>query len=236
LYADLDPVRVLSDMRTTQQQLVDIADRSFVSTSVSTDALPIEEFLAGLRIAWKDGEVRPTALPKPKQKRGRRRLEPLAKVTEQLHTWFTAEHWRTARELLARLQAEYPGTYGDGLLRTLQRRLKIWRSEIAHTMVFGAMHSRQPENHRVRRTLKEEPAAVPAGGRTAGSTPSLPCKVGSAERMVGEHLMRQRSLSWGAFSNAAICFLTQIVAQHLALFHRDGRFTQLFRKLTKVDL
>jgi hypothetical protein len=48
--------------------------------------------------------------------------------------------------LLARLQVEYPGTYGDGLLRTLQRRLKIWRREIAHTMVFGAMHSRQAEN------------------------------------------------------------------------------------------
>ena len=76
LYADLDPVRLLSDMRTAQQQLVDIADRSLGSTSVSADALPIEEFLAGLRIAWKDGEVRPTALPKPKQKRGRRRPGP----------------------------------------------------------------------------------------------------------------------------------------------------------------
>ena len=78
LYAALDPVRLLSDMRTAQQQLVDIADRSSVSTSVSTDALPIEEFLAGLRIAWKEGEVRPTALPKPKQKRGRRRPDPPA--------------------------------------------------------------------------------------------------------------------------------------------------------------
>jgi hypothetical protein len=64
LYAALDPVRLLSDIRTAQQQLVDIADRSFVST----DALPIEEYL-GLRIAWKEGEVRPTALPKPKQAR-----------------------------------------------------------------------------------------------------------------------------------------------------------------------
>ena len=91
--------------------------------------------------------MRPTALPKPKQKRGRRRPDPLAKVTAQLHTWFAAEPWRTGRELLARLQVEYPGTYGDGLLRTLQRRLKIWRSEIAHTMVFGAIHSQHAESH-----------------------------------------------------------------------------------------
>jgi hypothetical protein len=37
-------------------------------------------------------------------------------------------------------------------------------------------------------TLKEGPAAVLAGGRTAGSRPSLPCKAGSAEGRVGEHL------------------------------------------------
>jgi hypothetical protein len=88
-------------------------------------------------MAWKAGEVRPTARPKPKQKRGRRRPDPLAKVTVQLHAWFIAEPWRTGRELLERLQAEYPGTYSDGLLRTLQRRVKIWRSEIAHIMAFG---------------------------------------------------------------------------------------------------
>ena len=58
-------------------------------------------------------------------------------VTAQLHEWFKAEPWRTGRELLRRLQAEHPGTYSDGLLRTLQRRLKIWRSKMAHAMVFG---------------------------------------------------------------------------------------------------
>jgi len=111
LHATLDPVRLLSDMRTAQQQLVDIADRPFVPTTVSTCAPPMEEFLAGLRMAWKAGEVRPTARPKPKQKRGRRRPDPLAKVTVQLHAWFIAEPWRTGRELLERLQAEYPGTF-----------------------------------------------------------------------------------------------------------------------------
>jgi hypothetical protein len=97
-------------------------------------------------MAWKDGQVRPTARPKPKQKRGRRRPDPFAKVTVLLHTWFTAEPWRTSRELLERLQAEYPGSYPTGLLRTLQRRLKIWRSEIAHTMVFGPIHSQHAES------------------------------------------------------------------------------------------
>jgi len=145
LYATLDPVRLLSEMRAAQQQLVEIADRPFGLTSVPA-APPIEEFLAGLRMAWRKGEVRPTARPKPKQKRGRRRPDPFAKVTVQLRAWFDADPWRTSRELLERLQIEYPGAYPDRLLRTLQRRLKIWRSEIAHTMVFGPTHSKRADS------------------------------------------------------------------------------------------
>ncbi len=60
------------------------------------------------------------------------------RLTAQLHDWFAAEPWRTARELLERLQAEQPGSYPFGLLRTLQRRLKVWRRDKAHELVFGA--------------------------------------------------------------------------------------------------
>ena len=42
-------------------------------------------------------------------------------------------------QLLDRLQAQCPGIYPDGQLRTLQRRLKEWRREAAHRMVFGTM-------------------------------------------------------------------------------------------------
>jgi hypothetical protein len=59
-------------------------------------------------------------------------------VTVQLHGWFEAEPWRTARELLERLQDEQPGAYAVGLLRTLQRRLKDWRRDKAHELVFRA--------------------------------------------------------------------------------------------------
>ncbi|OBP75133.1 hypothetical protein A9K72_31790 [Mesorhizobium loti] len=61
--------------------------------------------------AWgaQEGEIRPTARAKPKQKRGRRRPDPLVKVTGQLRAWFDEEPWRTSRELLVRLQAEQPG-------------------------------------------------------------------------------------------------------------------------------
>lgn len=65
-------------------------------------------------------------------------------MTAQLREWFEAEPWRTSRELLQRLQAEQPGAYPNGRLRTLQRRMKLWRREVAHTMVFGSAPVREP--------------------------------------------------------------------------------------------
>lgn len=98
---------------------------------------PIAAFLAGLRTAWQAGEVRPTAQVKLKPKRGRRRPDPLVAVTDELRAWFQAEPSRSGGELLARLQATYPDRYADGLLRTVQRRLKVWRAEMASALVFG---------------------------------------------------------------------------------------------------
>ena len=71
-------------------------------------------------------------------RRGRRRPDPFVTVTALMRGWFEAEPWRTSRELFERLQAAHPGVYPDGQLRTLQRRLKDWRREMAHKMVFGA--------------------------------------------------------------------------------------------------
>jgi len=87
-------------------------------------------------------------------------------VTTQLYEWFKAEPWRTGRELLMRLQAEHPGAYPEGLLRTVQRRLKIWRSELAHVMVFGLPLSE-----------RNEPVSPSGPGQTAVSAdhdPKLP--------------------------------------------------------------
>jgi len=85
------------------------------------------------------GEVRPTSKPKKKVTQYWRRCpDPLESVSAQLRGWFEAEPWRTSRELLERLQGEHPGVYPDGQLRTVQRRVKAWRREVAHTLVFGA--------------------------------------------------------------------------------------------------
>jgi hypothetical protein len=138
LHATLDPVRLLQSIRTAQQRLVDIADRPAASDAAPPTLPTLEQFLSGLRTAWQEGEVRPTAQPKQKVKHLRPGADPFAAVTVQLHDWFAAEPWRTSRELLDRLQAEQPGGYPDRQLRTLQRRMKVWRRTMAHSLVFGA--------------------------------------------------------------------------------------------------
>jgi hypothetical protein len=137
IHATLDPVQLLQSIRAAQRELVEIADRPIADGAPPPAAPTIEQFLAGLRTAWREGEVRPTSKPKEKAPRGRRRPDPFVAVTALMRERFEAEPWRTSRELFERLQTEQPGIFPDGQLRTLQRRLKDWRREVAHQMVFG---------------------------------------------------------------------------------------------------
>ena len=99
-----------------------------------------EEMLMKLGAApsWHEGEVRPTSKPKEKGRKYLRTCpDPFLLVTAQMREWFDLEPWRTSRELLERLQREQPDIYPDKLLRTRQRRVKVWRRENAHQLVFG---------------------------------------------------------------------------------------------------
>src|ERR1700724_539454 len=69
LRATLDPVRLLQQIRAAQQQLVAIADRPDLGEAAKPTSPTLEQFLLGLRTAWKEGEVRPTSVAKPKPKR-----------------------------------------------------------------------------------------------------------------------------------------------------------------------
>ena len=88
LRAVLDPVRLLKEIRTVQQQLVAIADGTALGDMTKPTSPTLEQFLSGLRTAWKDGgEVRPTSVAKAKPKRLRRRPDPFAAVTTELRAW-----------------------------------------------------------------------------------------------------------------------------------------------------
>ena len=97
----------------------------------------LEAFLAGLRLAWTEDEVRPTARPKASKPRYRTVPDPLEAVTAELKAWFEVDPGIMGRQLLDRLQATDPETYPDKLIRTVQRRLKVWQRERAKALVLG---------------------------------------------------------------------------------------------------
>lgn len=56
--------------------------------------------------------------------------DPFEAVAAELHQWFLDAPDRTAKSLLQKLQEHYPGRYPDNQLRTLQRRVRTWRSQM----------------------------------------------------------------------------------------------------------
>ena len=61
--------------------------------------------------------------------------DPIRRATHRSRTRALPD--RTAKALLWRLQSEQPGAFADGLLRTMQRRVREWRVAAAKNLVFG---------------------------------------------------------------------------------------------------
>jgi hypothetical protein len=107
---------------------------------------PIGGSCTRLETAWKDGEIRPTRRAGPKPPRHwRTRKDPFEAVWPRVVTWLESEPDATAKRLLQRLQSEAPGSFPDGLLRTLQRRVKEWRHFAARHLVHASVTSTTPE-------------------------------------------------------------------------------------------
>jgi hypothetical protein len=133
----LDPLRLLDEIRGVQHQLARLAAGETIHLAPRTET-DLGQFLKSLATAWHVGEVRPThaKLPKP-ARHWRTRKDPFDAVWPRILIWLDAEPDTTGREALARLQDEHPGFYPETLLRTLQRRIKIWRAASARRLVFA---------------------------------------------------------------------------------------------------
>lgn len=134
----LDPLRLLDEIRTVQHQLAGLAAGATPHVVPHRDG-ELDLFLKSLATAWHDGEVRPTHRSEPKARRDwRTRKDPFVDVWPRILGWLETEPDRTATELLLRLQTEQPGIFPGAILRTLQRRLSVWRRAAARKLVFMA--------------------------------------------------------------------------------------------------
>jgi hypothetical protein len=138
-FAMLDPIALLAALRASQERIALLAAHGGnADPPVAGGNRTLADFLSGLGVAWQAGEVRATHRARPKVRRyWRSRVDPLAAVAALLRSWLDKEPTLQATDLLARLQVEFPDRYPAKLLRTMQRRVRAWRREIAHELVFG---------------------------------------------------------------------------------------------------
>ena len=134
--SNLDPIDLLNQIRNTQAALAALASED----GVCSDQKELKDFLSELPRLWRQGEVRPTHIKKARKARyWRTREDPFADVWNEILSWLQNKPESTAKQLLERLQAEYPEQYPDNQLRTLQRRVKDWRNMVAKQLVYGAV-------------------------------------------------------------------------------------------------
>lgn len=138
----LDPVRLLHDIRNAQRVLAEFSTSGARSSTEHVDQNDVASFLESLATAWEHGEVRPThRRPSRPNRWWRTRDDPFE------HAWPLVEHWLgveptiSAKTIMARLAATMPDVYaGTTQLRTLQRRIKDWRTAQAKALVLGYIH------------------------------------------------------------------------------------------------
>ena len=167
-FSTLDPVALLHEIRTAQEALAVYAASGSAPCQAEGDR-DIDTFVRGLATAWKSGETRPTHRRKATAPHWwRSRADPFE------HTWCTVEHWLqsepgvSAKELMHRLVAMMPDVYSTtAQLRTLQRRVKVWRSEQAKQIIFGAL---RPAELHAGANIRER--AMKAERRGTGAIPS----------------------------------------------------------------
>jgi hypothetical protein len=134
-FAALDPVALLKTIREVQQELLTFPNHE---PPAASPAQP--EYLAAFATAWHN-ENRP---PKGRRKTGARhwwrtRSDPFAESWTLVEGWLAAEPSITAKELMLRLTSRLPDLYPTGAqLRSLQRRVKVWRAQWARQLVFAA--------------------------------------------------------------------------------------------------
>ena len=132
--ARLDPVALLHTLRECQTSLAQMAGRSVPEDIHRAD---VDEFMRALPLLWKHGEARPTHRQKPIPAREwRTREDRFASVWKEALRWLASHPEGTAQMLFEELQARHPGEFVAGQLRTLQRRVRDWRTQQARALIL----------------------------------------------------------------------------------------------------
>jgi len=141
VFSTLDPVALLNRIREAQRNLAhrEVGSDNGQGGETSHE---LSRFVESLSTAWRDGEVRathrkPATGPRP----WRTRVDPFQDVWSLVEQWLNEQPDATGKALFQRLQAQTPTPFAPGQIRTLQRRVREWRTAIARQLVLGAGNS-----------------------------------------------------------------------------------------------
>lgn len=126
IHEALDPIKILNQMKCLQESLWKSACTDYPSEKKNIAEFPCEfsDIQQGILQRYKKTE-------KPKVERyWRTRKDPFEEVWDQIVDWLKENSEQTAKAILAKLQKKYPGQYTNNQLRTLQRKIKTWRSNV----------------------------------------------------------------------------------------------------------
>jgi hypothetical protein len=141
MLAAADPVLLLAGIRSAQTELGKRVDERGMGAGRSDPPAPIDlaQFTASLKVAWSEGEQRPT------HRRRYVRVKPIVRpsmldaVRDQLLAWLEAQPALTAVDARKQLRVLHPDRFSADHLRTVQRFMKVRRGAMAREVLLGPL-------------------------------------------------------------------------------------------------
>ena len=137
--AGADLVLLQAAMRAAQAELGTRVDERGMGSGRGDAPAPIDlaQFTASLKVAWSEGEQRPTHRRRYVRVKPVVRTSMLDAVRDQLLAWLEAQPALSAVDALERLRGLHPDRFGADHLRTVQRFMKVRRATMAREVLLG---------------------------------------------------------------------------------------------------
>ncbi len=153
IFNSLDPIRLLKQIRNMQDALwqhavIGIAESSKPVSQVNFNpdigALSINDTMESSAAEFLKNSMEREKRQYRRTKKirvhdWRTHKDPFEEVWDEICSWLEEHPERTSKSLFIELQERYPDQYKDGQLRTLQRRVKQWRSKAILTFDYEWM-------------------------------------------------------------------------------------------------
>ena len=139
MLAGADPVLLLAEMRAAQAELGKRVDERGMGAGRGDGPAPVDlaRFAASLKVAWSEGERRPTHRRRYIRRKPLVRPSVLDAVRERIVAWLDEQPSLTAVAVLERLREIDPERFKPAHERTVQRFVKARRAAMAREVLLG---------------------------------------------------------------------------------------------------